>query len=170
MSGSRPRVDERDPADAIDEMVEHVLELAETWVEWDGKPVEGLGHEYTPHKAIRRVADHMIDHLAQLDARLAGARSLPDEWHASSVTTEADMAAFAQEDFDEARSRLRRLAQMWRLRLRAVIDDDWDAPAGDEYTLREIAFCAVESGDYADVLGRLAPRRVLPCSRSCEFS
>jgi hypothetical protein len=29
----------------------------------------------------------MIDHLAQLDARVAEVPSLPDEWHASSVTT-----------------------------------------------------------------------------------
>jgi hypothetical protein len=33
---------------------------------------------YTPHKAIRRVADHMIDHLAQLEAHVSGAEPLPD--------------------------------------------------------------------------------------------
>jgi len=36
-----------------------------------------------------------------------------------------------------------------------VSDDELDASAGDEYTLREIAFCAVESADYADAVGRL---------------
>jgi len=106
MSEQRPRVDGRDPGQAIEEMVEHVLGLAETWLGWDGKPVWGLGREYTPHKAVRRVADHMIDHLAQLDARLAGVPSLPDEWHASAITTDGDMAPFSIDDLDEARSRL----------------------------------------------------------------
>jgi hypothetical protein len=155
MSDERPRVDDRDPAEAIDQMVERFLDLAETWVAWDGKPVSALGRQYTPHKAIRRVGDHMIDHLAQFDARIAGIPSLPDEWHASAVTTEADMAPFSREDLDEARSRLRRLAQIWMIRLRGVSESEMDAPQGDAYTLREIAFCAIESGDYADAIGSL---------------
>jgi hypothetical protein len=155
MSEERPPVDGRDPRDAIDQMVDRVLELADTWVAWDGRPVRGLGREYTPHKAIRRVTDHMIDHLTQLDARLAGVPSPPDTWHGSSITTPADTAPFTKEDLDEASSRLRRLAQLWRLRLSSVNEADMDAPAGDEYTIREIAFCAVESQSYADVIGRL---------------
>jgi hypothetical protein len=155
MVDERPRVDGRDPGEAMQEMVEHVLGLAETWLAWDGKPVPGLGREYTPHKAIRRVADHMIDHLAQLDARLAGIASLPDEWHASAVTTPADMAPFSQEDLDEAGSRLRRLAQIWRVRLSSVPEDEMDASEGDDYTPREMAFCAIESRDYADAIGSL---------------
>jgi hypothetical protein len=154
MSEERPKVDGRDPGEAIAEMVENVLALGETWPAWDGKPVAGLGREYTPHKVIRRVADHMIDHLAQLDARLAGVPSLPDEWHGSSVTTAADMAPFGSEDLDEARSRLRRLAQIWRTHLARVPQSEMDVAPGDEYTPREIAFCAVESGVYADVIGR----------------
>jgi hypothetical protein len=97
----------------------------------------------------------MIDHLAQFDARLAGVASLPDEGHASAITTGADMAPFSQEDLDEARSRLKRLAQLWRSRLANVPEGDMDRAEGDEYTLREIAFCAVESGDYADAIGPL---------------
>lgn len=155
MSEERPRVDDRDPGEAIEEMVEHVLGLAETWVAWNGKPVSALGREYTPHKAIRRVADHMIDHLAQLEARLAGVPSLRDAWHASAMTTQADMAPFSRGDLDEAGSRLRRLAQIWRIRLRSVRESKMDASEGDDYTLREIAFCAVESGDYADAIGSL---------------
>jgi hypothetical protein len=155
LSDTRPQVDGRDPGEAIEGMVEHVLELASTWPAWEGNPIPGLGREYTPHKAIRRVGDHMIDHLAQLDARLAGVPSLPDEWHGSTVTTAADMAAFTREDLDEARSRLRRLAQIWKIRLRDVPGNDMDVAEGDEYTLREIAFCAVESGAYADAIGRL---------------
>jgi|SRR6266545_3693157 hypothetical protein len=155
MIEQRPQVDKRDPADAIDEMVEHVLALAETWTTWDGEAVSGLGRRYTPHKAIRRVADHMIDHLAQFDARVAGVPSLPDEWHGSAITTDSDMATFTQDDLDEARSRLRRLAQLWRIRLATVPPGDMDADAGEEYTLREVAFCAVESSAYADAVGRI---------------
>jgi len=155
MTEERPRVHDRDPGEAIEEMVEHVLGLAETWLAWDGKPVSALGREYTPHKAIRRVADHMIDHLAQLEARLAGVPSLPDEWHASAITTLADMAPFSRGDLDEAGSRLRRLAQIWRIRLGSVQQSKMDASEGDDYTPREIAFCAVESGEYADAIGSL---------------
>jgi hypothetical protein len=155
MNEERPRVDGRNPGEAIGEMVEHVLGLAETRLAWDGTPVRALGREYTPHKAIRRVADHMIDHLAQLDAHLARVPSLPDEWHASAITTPADLAPFSPDDLDEARSRLRRLAQIWRIRLSSVPESEMDVSEGDDYTLREIAFCAVESGDYADAIGSL---------------
>jgi hypothetical protein len=31
-----------------------------------------------------------------------------------------------------------------------------DRAEGDEYSLREIEFCAVESGDHADAIGRLS--------------
>ena len=37
MADERPEVDERDPADAVAQMVAHVLRLAETWGAWDGR-------------------------------------------------------------------------------------------------------------------------------------
>jgi hypothetical protein len=64
MADERPEVDGRDPADAVAQMVADVLRLAETWGAWDGHPLPIDDRVYTPHKAIRRVADHMIDHLA----------------------------------------------------------------------------------------------------------
>jgi hypothetical protein len=155
----RPRVDDRDPADAVHDMVSHVLELAETWVAWDGKPVAIDDRVYTPHKAIRRVADHMLDHLAQLDTHLADVSSLPDEWHASSTTTPADLAPFQPEDLDEARSRLSRPAQIWRIRLGSVPDRMMDAAEGDSYTPREMAFHLLESTYYADAIGAIARPR-----------
>jgi hypothetical protein len=151
----RPRVDDRDPADAVQEMVAHVLEIAETWVAWDGKPTSVDDRVYTPHKAIRRVTDHMIDHLAQLEAHLVGINSLPDKWHASAMTTPADLAPFRTEDFDEARSRLARLAQIWRVRLAAVPEGKMDSAEGDAYTPREMAFCVVGSAYYADAVGSI---------------
>jgi hypothetical protein len=154
----RPRVDDREPAEAIQQMVQRVLGLAETWSAWDGRPISAGGRVSTPHKAIRRVGDHMIDHLAQLDAHVAGVPSLPDEWFASRITTDADMAAFSLEDLNEARSRLNRLAEMWRIRLASIPPSEMDRSVGDAYTPREIAFCAIESVDYAEAIGPLPPR------------
>lgn len=144
-------------------MVEHVLALAATWSTWDGRPRAIDDRVYTPHKAIRRVADHMIDHLAQLEAHVAAQPSLPDEWHASAMTTPADLASFGPEDLDEARSRLRRLAQLWRIRLQAVPKEELDIATSDSYTPREMAFCAAGSAYYADAIGDLSltPRLVV---------
>jgi hypothetical protein len=152
-SGDRPHVDERNPADAIDQMVSHVLALAETWLAWDGNPVPIDDRVYTPHKAIRRVTDHMIDHLAQLEADLADVPPLEDDWQASSITTPADLAQFLQADLDEARSRLHRLAQILRIRLESVPTDEMDSAVGDAYTPREIVFHLLESTYYADAIG-----------------
>jgi hypothetical protein len=74
------------------------------------------------------------------------------------MTTPADLAQFTPEDLDEARSRLERLAQLWRLRLAAIPPEELDRAEGDAYTPREMAFCAVGSSYYADAVGRL--RRV----------
>jgi hypothetical protein len=110
---------------------------------------------YTPHKAVRRVVDHLIDHLAEVDARLAGEPTIPDHWHASAITTDADRAPFTVEDRDEAHSRLERLAQVWRVRLRSLDADRLDRRDGDAWTIREIAFHLAESAYYADAVGPL---------------
>jgi hypothetical protein len=154
MQTERPSVDDRHPADAINEMVDEVLALARTWPSWDGEPCPADDRVYTPHKAIRRVADHMLDHLAQLEAHLAGSAPLSDRWHGSRVTTAADMAPFGEEDVDEAESRLTRLAEIWRLRWATIPEQDVDRAEGDAYTPREMAFCAAGSTYYAEAVGR----------------
>ncbi len=156
MNSERPAVDDREPAQAIDDMVDHVLALAETWIDWDRGPRPTDDRIYTPHKSIRRVGDHMLDHLAQLDAHVAGIPSFPDTWHASAMTTPSDLAAFGRDDLDEARSRLKRLAQLWRTRLAEVPPDEMDRAEVDGYSPREMAFCAVASAYYADALGDLS--------------
>ena len=65
MTDDAPATDARHPADVVVAMVEHVLGLAATWTRWDGTPavvpVEGEPpRTYTPHKAVRRVADHLL--------------------------------------------------------------------------------------------------------------
>ncbi len=109
-----------------------------------------------PHKAIRRVADHLVDHLAEIEARLAGQPPEPDHWHASAITTAADLAAFTQEDLDEAGSRLRRLALIWDVRLRSLTNEQLDAPSGDAWTLRQIALHLDGSDFYAKSVGLLS--------------
>lgn len=143
-----------DPGQAIEDAVAHALSLAETWTAWDGKPVLVEGRAYTPHKAIRRLADHLLDHLAEFEARLAGDVPLPDHWHASAITTPADLAPFTREDLDEARSRLNRLAQMWSIRLRSVDDERLDEVEGEAWTLRQVAF-HLDNTFYADAVGAI---------------
>lgn len=163
MTDPGPEIDDRHPADVVTGMVDQVLRLAETWPNWDGRaievPVEGEpARVYTPHKAVRRVADHLVDHLAELEARLAGRPTEPDRWHASAVTTPTDLAAFTAEDLDEARSRLRRLALIWDVRLRSLSPGQLDERAGDAWTLRQLAFHLAGSVFYADSVGALPER------------
>ncbi|MFF7994231.1 hypothetical protein ACFZDG_31180 [Kitasatospora xanthocidica] len=142
----------------VPEMVDHVLTLAATWTAWDGCPVVNAdGRTYTPHKAVRRVADHLLDHLAELDARLAGEPTEPDHWHASNATTPADLAPFTAADLDEARSRLTRLAGIWSRRVAALPDAVLDDSPGTGWSFRRIVGHVAESGYYADSVGDLRP-------------
>ncbi|MGH9229549.1 MAG: hypothetical protein ACRD07_12640 [Acidimicrobiales bacterium] len=156
MTDERPRTDDRDPADVVTGMVDHVLRLVDTWSAWDGELRPADDRVYTPHKAVRRVADHMVDHLAEVEARLAGDPPIPDRWHASAITTAADRAPYTTEDRDEAHSRLERLAQVWRVRLRSLDDARLDRREADAWTIREIAFHVAESRYYADAVGDLS--------------
>ncbi|WP_369232525.1 hypothetical protein AB5J56_11135 [Streptomyces sp. R21] len=143
------------PAEAVVGMVDHVLDLAATWTDWDGKPTRVDDRVYTPHKAIRRVADHLIDHLAELEARLVGEPPQPDHWHASASTTGADLAPFTPEDLDEARSRLIRLARIWANRLAVLTEEQLDESPGEGWSFRELALHLKGSTYYADGVGRL---------------
>src|SRR5436189_1740252 len=139
-------------------MVDHVLDLAQTWTAWEGTPRPIDDRIYTPHKAVRRVTDHLIDHLAQVEARLANAAELEDHWHGSAITTPADMAPFTQDDLDEAISRLSRLRELWTIRLRGLEREALDEMVDGEWSIREIAFHVTESAYYADAIGSLEPQ------------
>lgn len=63
-----------DLTDMVAVAVKDTLALARTWLTWDGVPrlSEDGDRLYTPHKAIRRTVDHLLDHLAQIEALAAG--------------------------------------------------------------------------------------------------
>ncbi|PWK47426.1 hypothetical protein BC793_10736 [Actinoplanes xinjiangensis] len=151
-----PTTDDRDPAAVVTGMINQVLDLASTWTAWDGKPIPIDDRVYTPHKALRRVTDHLIDHLAEIEARVAGAPTIPDHWQASASTTAADLAPFTTEDLDEARSRLGRLAQIFELRLGKLTVPELDLREGDAWSVRQIAFHLEISLYYATAVGRLS--------------
>jgi len=159
MTEERPRTDQRDPGQVVADMVRDVLLMARTWGEWDGRPRPAGDRVYTPHKAVRRVADHLIDHLAQVEAKLHGQPGLPDGWHGSYMTTPADMAPFTAEDLEEAESRLSRLAQIWQIRLSGLTPEQLDASDHGAWSIREIAFHLTESIFYAEAVGVLEPSR-----------
>lgn len=137
--------------------VDRVLSLAATWLRWDGRPRVGEDPQrlYTPHKALRRHTDHLIDHLAHIECLAAGVETIPDEWHGSFVTLDSDWARFTEADLAEARQRLLRLAQVYRVRLRALGSDEWDRPRGDQWTIREIVSHVADAW-YAEQVGDLA--------------
>jgi DNA-binding transcriptional MerR regulator len=128
------------PAVAVTQGVERTLELAATWLRWDGRPrvSEDGDRVYTPNKALRRHADHLIDHLAEIEAILSGNESEPDEWRGSLVTFPSDWAHFTEVDLSEAQQRLRRLAQLYVMRVGALSPEEWDAPRGAHWSIREI--------------------------------
>src|SRR5690606_14720703 len=103
-----PATDDREVSALIPAAVTEVLLRAERWLGRGGTPVLRDGNVWTLHKVLRRVADHLVDHLAAIEARLAGLDPLPDRWHGRRLTLDADWARFTEADLDEAESRPRR--------------------------------------------------------------
>lgn len=163
---ARPEVDDRHPATVIPAAVAKVLELAETWLGWDGRPVYRDGNAWTPHKALRRVADHLLDHLAEIECRLTGQATVPDQWHGRMITTDADFARFTEVDLDEATSRLTRLAACYQARLGGLDDQVLDdRPADDVWTIREIVHHVQHVTGYAEMIGCLPEAGPAPATK-----
>jgi hypothetical protein len=151
-----PVVDDRDLAPLMPAAVADILAVAETWLGWDGRPVYREGNAWTPHKALRRVADHLLDHLAEIECRLAGHPTLQDQWHGRMVTLDADFARFTEIDLDEASSRLSRLGASYQARISQLDAGDLDArPAAEVWTIREIVHHVSGVTMYAEMIGRL---------------
>jgi hypothetical protein len=151
---SEPTADDRDPAKLVPEAVEEILDLARTWLAWDGRPIVGDGNAWTPHKALRRVTDHLIDHLGEIECRLAGVPTLANHWHGRTLTLDSDWARFTEADLDEATSRLGRLAAYYANRVGGLDGATLDAP-GDGWTLRQVVHHVSEVVYYAAQVGRL---------------
>jgi len=160
MSDEHQTHDLQHPGAAVEHATARVLELARTWLAWDGRPRVAVDGEriYTPHKAIRRYADHLVDHLAQVECLLADLTPPPNGWHESRVTTPADLAPFTEPDLVEATERLTRLSMTLSLRLRAAGPEEWDWSRDPDWTLREIAE-HVASPWYAEQVGDLSTRQ-----------
>lgn len=148
------------PAAAVETAVARCLDLARTWLAWDGvprvAPADDGARIYTPHKAVRRIADHLVDHLAEVEALLAGVPTQPNGWAESKVTVDADWARFTEVDLREAEQRLTRLARTFALRYAAAGEDAWDADRGDNWTLRTIAEHVSDVVWYAEQVGDLS--------------
>jgi hypothetical protein len=147
--------DRIDPVTIVSGMIDRSVELMRTWTQWDGKAISVDDRLYTPHKAVRRLVDHLIDHIAQVDAMLADAPALPDDWHASAMTTASDLASFSEEDAEEANARLTRLKLMWEYRVGGLVNEQLDDKRGEAWSIREIAAHLAESEYYAGAVGRL---------------
>ena len=152
------KVTPENPGTAVVVGVERTLELASTWLRWDGAPLvsEDGDRVYTPNKAIRRYSDHLIDHLAQIEALVGNCDSEADGWHGSLVTLASDWAPFTEVDLAEAGQRLTRLARIYVIRLDALGPKSWDESRGSQWTLRQIVK-HVAPPWYAEQVGDLRP-------------
>lgn len=144
-----------DPLAELSAGCDRFLALAGTWLAWDGRPyvAEGGGRIFTPHKAVRRQADHLLDHLTEVTALVAGFEPPPNNWQESRVTTAADWARFTEADLREATERLTRLVLVFQVQLRQV-ESAWDLPREGHWTLREIALHVADPW-YAEQVGDL---------------
>jgi hypothetical protein len=127
-----------EPDELVLEATEESLARAESWIGWSSGALMAMGNAWTPHKALRRIADHLVDHLCQIEARSAGETPVPDMWKGRSVTLDTDWARFSEQDLDEATARIRRLAQVMAWRLRAL-QKEWDSGEEEDWTIRNIA-------------------------------
>jgi hypothetical protein len=151
-----PAVHERDPATLIPDAIDEILQLAGTWLAWDGAPIVGDGNAWTPLKALRRITDHLLDHLAEIEATLAGQPTVPDTWHGRTVTLESDWARFTEGDLNEAGNRLRRYKELYRIRLGGLSAAELDLPRPAAWTVRQIAHHVSGVTYYARQVGDLA--------------
>jgi hypothetical protein len=152
-----PKTDDRDVTELINTAVTEILEKAERWLGWNGQPLVGDGNVWTPHKSLRRVTDHLVDHLAEIEARLTGLPTIPDQWHGRTLTLDSDWARFTEADLDEATSRLRRLALCYQARLSTVDLAELDRESTEGWTIRQVVHHVSNVTYYAeqlDILGK----------------
>ena len=131
-----------------------------TWLAWDGAPILGDGNAWTPLKALRRITDHLLDHLAEIEATLAGQPTVPDSWLGRTVTLDSDWARFTEGDLNEASNRLLRYAELYRVRLGGLSAAELDLPRPSAWTVRQIAHHVAGVTYYAHQVGDLTIRKL----------
>lgn len=98
----------------------------------------GVGHyTYTPRKTLRRVLDHALDHLNQIDQWLAWQRhgvvpTPTDGWVPSTVTLPDDRLPLTQPDLDAWLWRVDQAARLVQQRAATLTEAelDWQPPDG----------------------------------------
>lgn len=144
--------------------LEACLATAETWLGWNGNARLGLGSVWTPHKILRRLTDHFIDHLAQVEALLAGADPPDAPWQGRMITLEQDWARFSEADLREATARLRRLASMYIRRLGVLGPDEYERHRGEQWTIQQITEHLIDGISEYTAQAPLADARAMPSS------
>jgi len=101
-------------------------------------------YTYTPRKALRRVLDHALDHLNQIDQwivwRRDGVVPTPtDGWVPSTVTLPDDRMPLAQSALDAWLWRIDQAARLLRQRAATLTREELDwQPPGDQWPLRRV--------------------------------
>lgn len=100
-------------------------------------PAAVTHYTYTPRKILRRVLDHALDHLNQIDQWLKWQRNgiVPtptDGWAPSTVTLPDDRLPLAQPDLDAWLWRIDQTARLLLQRATELTEDelDWQPPDG----------------------------------------
>ena len=101
-------------------------------------PLAGVGrYTYTPRKALRRVLDHALDHLNQIDQWLVWQRDgvVPtptDGWVGSSVTLPGDLLPLSSSDLDAWLWRVDQAVRLVQQRAHELTEAelDWQPPDG----------------------------------------
>jgi len=110
-------------------------------------PLSAAGVErytYTPRKVLRRVLDHSLDHLNQIDQWLSWRRDgvVPtptDGWVGSTTTLPDDRLPLAQRDLDAWLWRIDQAARLLQQRAAGLTSDELDwLPRDGEWPLRRV--------------------------------
>ncbi len=123
---------------------------------------------YTPRKALRRVLDHVLDHLNQIDQWLAwrrdGVTPRPtDGWAPSQMTLAEDRLPLAANDLDAWLWRIDQATRLFTQRIESLSNDqlDWQPPDGG-WPLRRVAHhVARDEVFYAASLDDALPEEVV---------
>jgi DinB superfamily len=125
-------------------------------------------YTYTPRKVLRRVLDHALDHLNQIDQwrawRRAGVVPIPtDGWASSTVTLPEDRLPLAAADLEAWLWRIDQAIRLLGGRADELTDDelDWAPPDGGWPLRRVIHHVARCEGLYATALDEAPPADAL---------